>query len=132
MTAFLDSNILIYAITESDRRCVIAKELLSTPFVVSTQSLNELIHVGRRKLRLNWAEIDYALLQVITAAIATFPVLVTTQRSAVAFSKRYGFAIYDSQIIASALEAECDTLYSEDMHDGVVVENRLTIRNPFK
>ena len=39
--------------------------------------------------------------------------------------------IYDAFIVASAVISECDTLYSEDMQDGMVIEGRLTIRNPF-
>lgn len=38
---------------------------------------------------------------------------------------------YDAMIVASALLAECDTLYSEDMQDGLLIEERLRIRNPF-
>ena len=49
----------------------------------------------------------------------------------VGIAARFGYRIYDSLIIASALEAACATLYSEDMQDGQVIEGRLTIRNPF-
>jgi predicted nucleic acid-binding protein len=34
-------------------------------------------------------------------------------------------------IVAAALLAGCDTLYTEDMHPGLVIENRLRIVNPF-
>jgi predicted nucleic acid-binding protein len=34
-------------------------------------------------------------------------------------------------IVAAALLAGCDVLYSEDMHDGLVIEERLRIVNPF-
>lgn len=40
--------------------------------------------------------------------------------------------IYDSLIIATALEASCTTLYSEDMQHGQLIENKLLIINPFK
>jgi predicted nucleic acid-binding protein len=39
--------------------------------------------------------------------------------------------VYDSMIVAAALLAGCATLYSEDMQDGRVVAQQLTIRNPF-
>jgi predicted nucleic acid-binding protein len=39
--------------------------------------------------------------------------------------------MFDGLIAASALEAECDTLYSEELQDGQVLEGRLTVRNPF-
>jgi predicted nucleic acid-binding protein len=35
-------------------------------------------------------------------------------------------------IAAAALAADCDTLWSEDMQDGMVVEGRLKIVNPFR
>jgi predicted nucleic acid-binding protein len=34
-------------------------------------------------------------------------------------------------IAASALHADCDTLWSEDMQDGLTIEERLRVRNPF-
>jgi predicted nucleic acid-binding protein len=45
---------------------------------------------------------------------------------------KYGYSVFDGLIAASALEAECDTLYSEDLQDGQVIEGRVTIRNPFQ
>jgi len=35
-------------------------------------------------------------------------------------------------IVAAALETSCNTLWSEDMQDGLLVEGRLRIVNPFK
>jgi predicted nucleic acid-binding protein len=35
-------------------------------------------------------------------------------------------------IVAAALRADCDTLWSEDMHNGLIIENRLRILNPFR
>jgi len=43
---------------------------------------------------------------------------------------RYGYSIYDALILAVALEADCDTLYTEDMQNDPVIGS-LTIRNPF-
>ena len=45
---------------------------------------------------------------------------------------QYGFHIYDAMIVAAALEADCTTLYTEDMQSGQVIDGRLTIHNPFK
>ncbi len=39
--------------------------------------------------------------------------------------------VFDSKIIAAALVAGCSILYSEDMQNGLVIDNRLTIVNPF-
>ena len=46
-------------------------------------------------------------------------------------AERYGLSVYDAMIVASALLAECDILYSEDMQDGLLIDQRLRIRNPF-
>jgi len=45
--------------------------------------------------------------------------------------KKYNFQLFDSVVVASSLEANCSILYSEDMHNGLIVEKKLTIINPF-
>lgn len=47
-------------------------------------------------------------------------------------AERYGFHFCDALVVASALAAGCETLYTEDLQDGQVIDDRLTIRNPFK
>jgi predicted nucleic acid-binding protein len=44
---------------------------------------------------------------------------------------RYGLQVFDSKIVSAALHAGCNILYSEDMQHGLIVENKLTIINPF-
>ncbi len=44
---------------------------------------------------------------------------------------RYGFSWWDALIVAAALRQECATLLSEDMQHGLVIDERLTILNPF-
>jgi predicted nucleic acid-binding protein len=51
---------------------------------------------------------------------------------ALVITERYGYSIFDSMIIASALDAGCAILYTEDMHHEQQIENKLTIINPFK
>jgi len=50
---------------------------------------------------------------------------------ALAFARKYKFSYYDSLILAAALSAGCETLATEDMQNGQLVEDMLTIRNPF-
>jgi len=40
-------------------------------------------------------------------------------------------SFYDSMIVSAALLSGCDVLYSEDMQDGLFIENKLRICNPF-
>ncbi len=39
---------------------------------------------------------------------------------------------HDALIVASALEAGCTILLSEDMEDNLVIGERLTLRDPFR
>ena len=48
-----------------------------------------------------------------------------------ALRSQYAFSFWDSTIVASALHADASALYSEDMQDGLVVENRMRIIHPF-
>lgn len=47
-------------------------------------------------------------------------------------TKQYKYSIWDSLIIASALESNCSVLYTEDMQDGQIIDGKLTIVNPFE
>lgn len=127
---FPDTNILVYAQTD-DRRHKRANEILLEPHVISAQSLNEFVHVARRQLRWCWSQIDEALETIIVAAETVVPITVEAQRHAVRLAKRYRLATYDAQIVASALEAGCDTVFSVDMRDGLLIDACLHIRNPF-
>ena len=131
MTEFVDSNILVYAFA-FDERSSAAEALLQRQPTISVQSLNEFTNVARRKLGMNWEELREAL-----AVIRTFcPVIrslgMDTHVSALRLAERYGFAAFDALIVASALEADCEILWSEDMHHGMVIDERLRIANPFR
>ena len=58
------------------------------------------------------------------------PLTIETHERAVRIGERYGYSIFDSLIIAAALDVGARTLYSEDMRDGQAIDG-LTIRNPF-
>jgi predicted nucleic acid-binding protein len=47
-------------------------------------------------------------------------------------ARRYTLSHWDALIVAAALTARCDLLYSEDLQDGLVVDGRLTVVNPFR
>ncbi len=128
---FFDTNILIYSISQEVEQSEKAEALLVLGGYVSVQVLNEFVAVARRKLGMSWQEISDALAAIRTLCHPPLAIRVSTLDSAVALSSRYGYTIYDSLILSSALEAKCTILYSEDMRGGQVIENRLTILNPF-
>jgi predicted nucleic acid-binding protein len=129
--AFLDTNVILYAFTD-DRRADVATSLMAEGFDLSVQGLNEFANVARRKFGFDWPQIHEALASIRTLARAIHPLALETHADAVTLAQRYGFSIYDALIVAAALRARCEVLYSEDMQDGLVVADRLRIANPFK
>ena len=127
---FLDTNGLIYAFAEDDPRTKAAEILLAGGGVVGVQTLNEFVAVATRKLAMPWEEVLEALSAIRVLCPSPVPLTVETHDAALRIAGRYGYGFYDSLVIAAALEAGCGTLFSEDMHDGQVIEG-LTIRNPF-
>lgn len=129
---FLDTNVLIYAIAKNDARSEIAEALLGAGGVVSVQAFNEFAATARRKLGMSWDDITDALDAIRVLCPSPQAISIDTHDAAVRIARRHGFHIYDALVVASALAADCETLYTEDLQDGQVIEERLTIRNPFK
>ena len=129
---FLDTNVLLYAALQPDHRSEAARALLRGGAVISVQVLNEFANVARRKLRRPWPETLRALAAIRVACPDPRPITLAVHESALVLAERTGYAFYDALILAAALEAGCDTVYSEDLQDGQVIEGRLTIRNPFR
>lgn len=127
---FLDTNILVYAVT-TDPKAALAERLLAAPWATSVQALNEFVNVARRKLGFGWAEAEAAVRSLRVLARAVHPVDLETHDAALALAARGGFAFFDALMVAAALKADAPLLLSEDMQDGRVIEGRLTIRNPF-
>jgi predicted nucleic acid-binding protein len=129
---FFDTNVLVYAIVENDPRKIRARELLAVGGTISVQVLNEFVSVVRRKVKMPWDDVRATLQWILLLCPEAVTVTIKTHEKAVGIAERYGYRIYDALIVASALEAGCTILYSEDMQDGQVIEKRLTIRNPFR
>jgi predicted nucleic acid-binding protein len=58
-------------------------------------------------------------------------ITIETIRHAWELRKRYNLSFWDSLIVASALQAGCTTLYTEDLNHGMIVDKSLHIVNPF-
>jgi predicted nucleic acid-binding protein len=127
--AFFDTNILVYTAT-SDVKKQQAVDCLRRGGVASVQVLNEFVHVARRKLRHDWPQIELALGLFRTSLDDVVPITLNTHGNAVPVARDHGLAFYDALIVASAIEAGCDILYSEDLQHGRNVGG-LAIVNPF-
>ena len=129
--AFFDTNVLVYVVGQKDERTASAETLIAGGGVVSVQVLNELASIARRKLGMTWDEIGEALAAIRVLCPSPVPLTIETHEAGLRIAAQYRFHIYDALVAAAALEAECTTLYSEDLQDGQIIDGRLTIRNPF-
>lgn len=91
--------------------------------------MNEFAAVSSRKLGMPWADVREVLATIRTVC-ATHPLTVDTHDRAVSICDRYQLSFYDACIVAAALIAGCELLYTEDLQHGQLIE-QLEIRNPF-
>lgn len=129
MSAFLDTNILVYA-QQVGPKATISQDLIAKGGTISVQVLNELTNVLRKKDHRSWRDIELVLDDVDNALEPALPLTAATTRAALVLARDHGFSFYDALIIASAIEAGCDVLYSEDLQHRRNIGG-LTIHNPF-
>jgi predicted nucleic acid-binding protein len=131
---FLDTNILIYlSAKDESEKTNQAKLILQQHdnITISTQVLFEYSNVMRKKLKQDYVHIDAALQEFhdeLNIAIIRYE----TIRNSLTIASQYKYSFPDSLIVATALEYNCDILFSEDMHHDQLIENQLKIINPFK
>ena len=136
MACFLDTNILIYAQSlnpiERTKREIAERLLEQADCTLSVQVLQEFYVQSTRPSRPYPIAIDVA--QDLARSFKRFRVLDMSSEivfRALEMSNRYRFSYWDSAIIAAALMAKCDILFTEDLHHGQIIEG-LRIINPFK
>jgi predicted nucleic acid-binding protein len=132
---FLDSNIWLYAFlpTQDKEKEHLARTLIQANrnnIVLSTQVVNEVVSNLLRKGKLKENEIR----RVIDSFFEEFQIIALSREillNASQLRERYLLSHWDGIIVAAALEANVDILYSEDMHHRLSVEKNLKILNPF-
>jgi len=134
-SCFIDTNIWLYAFIEGDDpgKSARAKLLIETQSTisVSSQVINEVCVNLIKKALFSEQQVR----QLIESFYTKFAVVQLSKPlllKAAALREQYALSFWDSLIVSSALHADTSVLYSEDMQDGLVVENRLRIINPFK
>jgi predicted nucleic acid-binding protein len=128
--AFADSNVPLYIISRDQKKASRAEAIMRLHCVISVQVLNEIANVLHRKQQYPWVKID-PFLRLIRSLCPVEALTEETHDTARQLAERYGLQFYDALIAAAALHAGCDTLYSEDMQDGLLLDGRLRIVNPF-
>jgi len=134
---FLDTNIFVYLFDDSapNKRSV-AEELIrrgigSGKGIVSYQVVQEFLNVASRKFPqpLRGLEAEQFLITTFKPMWAIQSSLALSS-SALRLEQEFRFSWYDALIVASALEADCGILFSEDLQHGMKVEH-MRIENPF-
>jgi len=128
--AFLDTNILIYSLSEDTTKAIRAEVLLREGGVISVQVLNEFANVLRRKLNQSWPEIR-ELSTIMRGLLTVVPLNEDMHVSGLKLAERFNLSLYDAMIISAAQESQCLVLWSEDMQDGMQIDG-LRISNPFR
>lgn len=126
---FFDTNILLHQFSEDAAKASVAEEVIRGGGAISVQVLNEFASAGRRKLGLKWSVIQ-DILGEYRQNFTVVPLTLQTHERGLELAERYQLNVYDAMIVAAAQLAGCTVLYSEDMHDGLVIDG-LTVRNPY-
>ena len=126
---FLATNILIYALTEPGPKSDRTLAAIEAGGVISVQVLNETAHVLSREQRLHWMTIG-DIPNIARKLLTVVPLTEAAHLPALGIAQATGYSVWDANVIATAAEAGCDMLLSEDRQDGHRVEG-LRISNPF-
>jgi predicted nucleic acid-binding protein len=79
--------------------------------VISVQVLNEFTSASLTKIKLSNGDLD-EFLDLFTSLFQVRSLDIDTFKTGLMVSRRYGYQHYDSMIIAAALLAGCERLYS--------------------
>ena len=129
----LDSNVLVYAVDVHDRKKQnAAVEIIDAAIrgrcPLALQAVAEFYRASR-KIDLA-APVALARVQAMLAAFPTFAHSRTSIAEGARLAARTQFSFWDAVLLASAEEAGCTIMLSEDMGDGARLGN-ITVRNPF-
>lgn len=131
---FFDTNVLVYlySIDEPEKQRAALKQIeVSENRWISTQVLSERSNTLRKKFNLEYSHIVNVLTE-IQESFQVITVQTSTIEHALHLAQTYRYSYYDSLILAASLEKTCRFLYSEDMQHQQIIDQQLTIVNPFE
>ena len=126
---FIDSNVVLYLFSSDTVKADRAESLLQSGGLISVQVLNEVASVCLRKLKMTWEDVD-AVLETLKSTCEVLPVSLASHEKAVGLVERFQISFYDANIAATAILCGADTLFSEDLQNGMSMDS-LTVVNPF-
>ena len=126
---FIDTSVVLYAVDANASKADVADEIIDNGGFISVQILNESLEVMRRKWKLPWSKVR-SFLEYLEASCTVLPLKLETHHRAADIAEATGIRIYDALLIATAEDAGCNILLTEDLNDGQRIGS-VTIRNPF-
>jgi predicted nucleic acid-binding protein len=129
-TDFFDSNVLLYLLSPEPAKANLVEALLPDGGSISIQVLDEFASVATRKFGRSMSE-TRRLLSSIRSVCDVVAADIETHELGLDIAERYKFSVYDSMLVAAAIQARCTTFFTEDLHHGQKIGG-LTIRNPFR
>jgi predicted nucleic acid-binding protein len=132
--AFLDTNVLVYALDQEDQekqracRAILRQLQNANRAVISTQIMQEFFVVATRKFGvepLKAKNILQALANIETVSVS--PALIY---EAIDCSLLNQISFWDALVIVCAASAQCAVVLSEDLNDGQIIKG-VKIQNPF-
>ena len=130
-SVFIDTNVVLYALGTEEPKRTIAQGALNSFSVISVQVLSEASHVLHRKQGIPKTDVVLQLGTIEALVDRIVPLNKATVQLSWRLWQRYHFSWFDSLIVAAALNSDCTTLYTEDLQQGQIIGERLTIINPF-
>jgi predicted nucleic acid-binding protein len=127
----LDTNIAVYAFSNSGDKALVAREVLYRADFITVQVLNEFANVMRRKQQRSWTELNIALTRLRRAVPKILEIDETAHLEACRIAERYQLGFYDSLMLGMALLGGARTFYSEDLQHGLSVDETIRVVNPF-
>jgi predicted nucleic acid-binding protein len=128
--AFIDTNVFIYLYSEDETEKQKISQIAVDKYdcIISTQVLNEFSNVCISKLKKTTEEVELAIEEMIEQCV-----LLTLEKETIKLAlkihKEFGYNYFDCLMIASALNSDCKYLLTEDLADGQIIYDKLTIVN---
>jgi predicted nucleic acid-binding protein len=131
--AFYNTNIVVYLYSEDEKpKQEMAYKAVNYNYsLISTQTLNEACNIWHKKYGLHKSIINKYLNEIELVFDEILIIQRKTIDQALNIKERYGFAYFDCLMLASALEGNCNIIFSEDLQDGQTINDTLKIINPF-
>jgi predicted nucleic acid-binding protein len=134
---FLDTDIVVYSFDTSapvkaERARELIREAVATrKGIISFQVVQEFFNVALRRFAqaMSVAEAEQYLATVFRPLLAVHSSH-SLYSEVLRLAARFQLSWYDSLIVAAAIEAQCDVLYSEDLQNGQRF-GAMQVQNPF-